>query len=436
MHTSKYISAEKAVQLVKNNVWIDYSFCLGMPYTLDKALAARKDTLHGVKVRGGIVLRPLAILEEDPQGEHFSYHSWHSSAYERALADKGLCDYIPLAYQNMPFLYEKICDVDVAFISVCPMDKEGYFNFSLTNSATHNIIKKAKLVVLEINENLPSLGGKENAVHISEVDYVVEGENPPLPTLPSPPASPSDLLIAEHVLSQISDGAVIQLGIGALPNAIGEAIANSNLQNLGGHTEMLVDSYMTMMQSGRMNNLSKSFDKGKTAFTFGVGTKEFYDWLVENPDLFAPHPVSYTNNASIMSKHEQMISINSCLHIDLFGQISAESVGKRHISGSGGQQDFCLGAMQSARGKGFICCASARENPKTGKLISNIVPSLQDFTIVTSSRAVVHYFATEWGIVELAGQGRKERARRIISVAHPEFRDELTEQAREIGLKL
>lgn len=428
-YKSKFVSAEEAVQVVKSGDWVDYSFCLAQPVALDKALAARKDELSDVKVRGGLVLRPLEIIECDPEGTHFSYLSWHLGGYERKLSDKGRCHHIPLLYRHMPVFYRKSLEVDVAFISVSKMDDRGFFNFSLNNSASRAIVEKAKIVILEVNENLPLIaGGGDNFVHISEVDYVVESGNPEVPALGTVQSSDIDKKIAELIIPELCDGATVQLGVGSLPNAIGAMIASSDLKNLGGHTEMLVDAYMIMTEAGKITNTHKAINRGKTVFTFCAGSKELYDWARNNNGL-AAYPVDYVNEPQIMSKNDNLMTINSCLEVDLTGQFNSESSGFRQISGTGGQIDFSTGSYLSNGGKGFICCNSTFTDKKTGKMQSRILPALAEGSIVTTPRSQAHNVVTEWGIADLAGRSLWERAERLINIAHPDFRDELVAEA-------
>lgn len=428
-YESKLVSAEEAVKVVKSGDWVDYSFCLGQPVALDKALAARKDELTDVKVRGGLTLFPLEIVECDPKQEHFSFVSWHLGGYERKLSDKGQCHHIPLLYRHMPQFYRKSLEVDVAFVSVAAMDSKGFFNFSLNNSASRAIVEKAKIVVVEVNENLPLIpGGSDNFIHIDEVDYIVASGNPEVPALGAVQSSEIDKKIAELIIPELCDGATIQLGVGSLPNAIGSMIATSDLKNLGGHTEMLVDAYMIMTEAGKITNTKKTINRGKTVFTFCAGSKELYEWARNNNGL-AAYPVDYVNSPEIMSQNDNLMTINSCLEVDLTGQFNSESAGFRQISGTGGQIDFLTGGYLSKGGKSFICCNSTFTDRKTKKMQSRILPALTTGSIVTAPRSHAHKVVTEWGIADLAGRSVWERTERLIAIAHPDFRDELIAEA-------
>jgi butyryl-CoA:acetate CoA-transferase len=433
-YQAKLTTANQAVKAVKDGDWVDYSFALGQPVLLDSALAARMGELRNINVRGGLMLRPLEIINADPHRDVFTYNSWHLSGYERKLSDKGLCNYIPMIYRNLPLYYRKSLDVDVAMFSVAPMDKHGYFSFSLTNSASKSVAEKAKTVIIEINENLPNaLGEKDNLIHIDEVDYIVEGNNPDLPTIA--PAEPSDIdkKIASYILKQITDGANIQLGVGALPNAVGTIIAESDFKNLGVHTEMLVDAFMKMSKAGKITNRYKNVNKGKSVWTFCAGSKELYDWVDGNQEL-ASFPVNYTNDPSVMCLNDNLVTINNCIEVDIYGQVTSETSGSRQISGTGGQLDFLTGGYLSNGGKSFICFSSTFTDQITGQLKSRVLASLPENAAVTNPRTQAHYFATEWGIADLAGRSTWERAERIIKIAHPDFQEQLIRSADKMNI--
>lgn len=428
-YKQKLRRAEEAVRAVKSGDWVDYNFGVNMPDLLDQALAARKDELQDIKVRGTLALRPLAIIQADPRRETFTYSSWHFSGYERKLHDQGLCSYIPMIYRNKPKYYRNCLEVDIAMLTVTPMDNHGYFNFSLSNSATKAILEKAKTVIVEVNEKLPkALGGREECVHISEVDYIIEGDNKePVELRPGEPGE-TDKKIARYIVSEIRDGSTIQLGIGNMPNAVGRMLAQSNLKDLGMHTEMLVDAYLDLYTKGRLTNRAKKIDKGKGVWSFCLGSKELYDWVNNNPGL-ASYPVDYTNSPEIMSRNERLVTINNCIEVDLYGQASSESSGTRQISGTGGQLDFVTGGFISQGGKSFICLTSTYQDKQSGQLKSRIVSNLPAGEIVTDPRTQIHYLVTEWGMANLAGRSTWERAELIISLAHPDFREQLIKTA-------
>ena len=433
-YSRKLITAEQAAGLVTSGMWIDYGMSLCMPVAVDEALAKRCDELRDVKVRGILSMRPLRIVTAEGSDRAFSYSSWHLSGQERRWADEGRCGYIPMAYRNKPEIYRKCLDVDIAFISTPPMDRHGYFNFSLANSATRAILETAKTVVVEINEALPRCcGGFEECIHISEVDHIVEGGSHSLVELPSTPSSAVEQRIAEHIVSQVVSGSTIQIGIGGIPNSVGQLLAQTDLRDLGMHTEMLVDAYLVLHKHGKLTNAKKNIDRHKGVWSFCLGGKDLYDWVADNPGL-ASCPVNYTNSPEIMGRNDNLVTINCGIEADLFAQVSSESSATRQISGTGGQLDFVHGSFISQGGKSFICMASTFTDKKTGELRSRIVPVLPQGEIVTSPRSQIHQLTTEWGSTNLAGRSMKERCERIISIAHPDFRDSLSREAENLGL--
>lgn len=426
-YKSKLRTADDAVKCVKSGDWVDYTGNLGYPPTLDLALSKRRDELHGVKVRGNLLYGPLHIVECDPEAEHFIYNAWFCSPYERRLCDKGRAFFTPMLFRNISWYYKNFLDVDVCMVTVSPMDDRGYFHFGCSSGFSKSIADKSKIVIVEVNENMPRiLGGFDEAIHISEVDFVVESANPELFSPPSPAPSETDVKIAEHIFQHIVDGATIQLGIGGMPNALGELIAKSDLKELGMHTELCCDGYLAMHRSGKLTNARKSLRNGKGVMGLAIGSKEMYSWLNENPD-YEICPLSYVNDPSVIAQNDNMISINGCISTDLYGQVSSESSGLRQISGTGGQLDFLTGAAMSKGGKAFLCMASTYTD-RDGVMHSRIVPSFGG-DIVTSPRSQAYYIATEYGAVNLAGRSSWERAERLISIAHPDFRDKLIKAA-------
>lgn len=424
----KLKTPEEAVKLVKDGDWVDYSVGIGFPVLLDAALAKRKDELRDIKIRGSLAMQPIQAVEQDRERKTFTYNSWHCSGYERKLCDEGLCNYIPMIFRNMASYYRRYLTVNVAMISVAPMDSKGFFNFSMVNCTTRAILDAADRIILEVNEHMPHVyGGQEDCIHISEVDVVVEGEHGPLAQLPVPPATEIDEKIASLLLPHIPDGATIQLGIGGMPNSVGKLMAESDLKDLGMHTELLSDGFVDLYEAGKLTNSRKTLHRGKGVFGIALGSQRLYDWVGENQGLLS-FPMDYVNQPSVMAQMENMISINNCIAIDLYGQVSSESAGTRHISGTGGQLDFSTGAYDAPGGKGFICMTSSYRD-KAGNLKSRILPKFTEGDIITTPRTQAFYIVTEYGIVNLAGRSTWERAEMLISLAHPDFRDELIAQA-------
>ena len=270
-------------------------------------------------------------------------------------------------------------------------------------------------------------------MHISKVTGIIEGENPPIAAMgAAAPATEVDKKVAKFIVDEIPDGACLQLGIGGMPNAVGSLIAESDLKDLGVHTEMYVDAFVDIAKAGKITGQRKAIDKGRQVYAFGSGTQKLYDFLNENPECMSA-PVDYTNDIRQISALDNFISINNAVDIDLYGQVNAESAGTKQISGAGGQLDFVLGAYLSKGGKSFICMSSTFTT-KDGTVKSRIRPTLADGSIVTDTRANVHYFVTEYGIVNLKGLSVWQKAEAIISVAHPDFRDELIKEAEKMNI--
>ena len=428
-YRAKLRTPERAVRAVKSGDWVDYTTSLGFPILLDAALAKRRDELTDVKIRGNLLFGPIQTVECDPTREHFCYNSWHCSGYERKLCDKGLCNYIPMIFRNVVPYYRHFLTVNVAMMCVTPMDKHGYFNLSCATGVARGILEKADIVILEVNERLPKIyGGFDESIHISEVDYVVEGEHPPLPQFPIAPPTEEDVKIADLIVPHIVDGATLQLGIGGMPNVVGARLAESDLKDLGMHTELCGDAYYELYKAGKLTNRRKSHQRGKGVTGIVFGSQALYDWVDQNPGVVV-EPLEYVNAPETIGKLDNMISINNCIAVDLYGQVCAESAGLRHISGTGGQLDYLTGAAMSRGGKAFICMTSSFVDA-SGTRRSRVLPHFNG-DIVTDPRSQAYYIVTEYGVANLAGRSTWERAELLVSIAHPDFREELIRGAEE-----
>ena len=429
---ARTISSDEAAGFVKSGMWLDYGAALSQPDVFDKSLAARKDELQNVKIRSCLTMKPRAVVEDDPEGQHFFWFSWHFSGYDRKKHDAGLCNYMPLNLGEVPDYYRRFIEpVDMAILKTCPMDENGCFNFGPTSLWHRAIIERAKMVIVELTRGLPYVYGERNGVHVSEVDYIIEGDHQPAAELPNPPPTEIDRAVARRIAAEIEDGACLQVGIGGMPNAVCTLLLESGVRDLGVHTEMLTDGIGELYQAGRVSGTRKALDPGKVVYTFALGSSSLYAATHRNPD-FLCYPVDYTNTPDIIMRNSRVISINNTTQIDLQGQAASESDGHRHISGTGGQLQFVRGAYASEGGKSFICLASTYE--KRGERRSRVVLNLTPGNVVTTPRSDIMYVVTEYGMVNPKGKSVAERAKALISMAHPDFRGELERQAYECRL--
>ena len=434
LYQQKLTTPAQAVKLVKSGDWVDYGWCVNHPVALDKALAARKDELFDVKVRGGVTMWMPEIAKADDAGDHFTWNAWHCSGVDRKIISKGMGYFAPIRYSELPRFYRENITVDVAMLQVTPMDDHGNFSFALSASHLADLLDRARHIILEVNHSMPwgyGLTGSE--INIRDVDYVVEGDDPAIAQLGGG-GEPSEIdkAVAELIVKEIPNGACLQLGIGGMPNAVGSMIAQSDLKDLGVHTEMYVDAFVDIAKAGKITGRHKNLDKGRQVYAFAAGTQKLYDYIDRNPDVMAA-PVDYTNAVGVIAQLDNFISINNAIDMDLFGQVNAESAGTKHISGTGGQLDFVMGAYLSKGGKSFICMSSTVTG-KDGSVKSRIVPTLTPGSIVTDPRSCTQYIVTEYGMVNLKGLSTWERAEKLISIAHPDFRDGLIADAEKLGV--
>jgi len=429
---AKPISADEAAALVRPGMWLDYGVSLGQPDAFDRALAARKAELSDVKIRSCLTVKPRAVIEADPEGEHFHSFNWHFSGYDRAKHKQGLCSYIPLNLGEVPGYYRRFIEpIDIVVLKVRPKGEDGVFNFGPTSVWQRTLVERAKIMIAEVSPGLPHVAGDRNGVHASEVDFVIEGDGAPPAELLNPPTTDADRRVAALIAGEIEDGACIQIGIGGMPNAVCSLIKESGVRDLGIHTEMLTDGIIDLYRAGCVTGARKTIDAGKVVFTFALGSRPLYEAIDRNTQMHCC-PVEYTNDPDVIRQNDNVISINCTTQIDLQGQAASESDGHRHISGTGGQLQFVRGAYASNGGKSFICLPSTYE--RNGVRKSRIVLELTAGNIVTTPRSDVMYVVTEYGIANLKGKSVPERASLLISLAHPDFREELERKAREHGL--
>jgi acyl-CoA hydrolase len=421
------MSATQAAALVQSNMWLDYGLSTGQPDVFDQALAARIHEVTNVKLRNCLSLRPRAVLEADPHAEHIISLNLHMSGYDRKKGDSGNCFYLPVNLGEIPDYYRRFMPPsDIVILQTCPIDANGYFNFSVSNVWHQAIIERAKTVIVETCATLPYAMGDHAGIHISEVDYIIEGGCTPTPCLPAAAPCDVDRKVAHLIAAEIQDGACLQIGIGGMPNAVCTLLGESGARDLGIHTEMLTDGIIDLYKAGIVNNARKQLNPGKLVYTFALGTASLYSTLDRNPDMLSC-PVDYTNLPHIIMQNDNVVAINNTTQIDLQGQAASESDGHRHISGTGGQAQFVRAAYASQGGKSFICLSSTYE--KHGQRRSRIVLDLTPGNVVTTTRSDMMYVVTEYGMANLKGKSVPERAQALINLAHPDFREDMERQA-------
>ncbi len=426
---AQHVTAEAAAAVVHSGDWVDYGFGLGQPDRFDRALAARAAELSGVKIRGAFSLRPRAVVEADPTGERFVWLNWHFSGWDRARHDEGLCHYIPMNFGEAPDYYRRFVDpIDVVCIKTAPRDAHGWFNFGGAVSYHKALTERAKVLIVETSTMMPYVFGAEEAVHESEVDYVIDGGDDPVPEIANAAATDVDRKVAALIAAEVENGACLQIGVGGMPNTVCRLLKDAGVRDLGIHTEMLVDGMIELCEAGAVTGARKRIDPGKIVYTFAAGSRKQYDFIDRNPAL-SSRPVDYTNLPHNIMQNDRVVSINNTTQIDLQGQAASESSGHRHISGTGGQLQFVRGAYASRGGKSFICLSSTYE--RHGRRESRIVSQLTPGNIVTTPRTDVMYVVTEYGLVNLKAKSVAERTRALIGLAHPDFRDQLEREARE-----
>ena len=430
-YRNKIKSPAEAAKVVKSGDWVDFGFGNGFPELFDEALAARRDELQDVKIRGGLVYRPIIhTIDCDADRKHFQYYSWHLGGYERKMFTAGRLQFVPMLLRLLPEMYRDYLRVDVAVVPVSKPDEQGYCGLGLANFCWKTIMEKARTVIFEVNENMPCLQGVDGShrVSLDEADIIMEGQHGPLCTSSYRTPSEADLQIARNVVAEIPNGATLSLGVGTIPFTIAQMLAQSDREDLGCHTGTISDAFLALYKAGKLTNAKKEVKTGLNTWNLASGSQELYDWLQENPQLFYPAELDYVHNPRVIEKISNYISINGGVQLDLMGQENAESVGTRQLSGVGGQLDFLEGAFLSRGGAGYICIESSRVDKK-GVRHSNIVPAIAAGSAISGPRALIQNVATEYGVAHLTGLSLKERAQAMIAVAHPDFRAELQEYA-------
>ena len=416
LYQGKLSSPSDAVKHVRDGDFIIVSTGVGEPPALLTALSEQRHQFNDVKVAQILALRKYAYF--DPSTAHHVRHvALFYGPASRAGGQAGWVDFLPNYFGEIPGLIERgLMPSDVVFAMASPMDANGFFALSLGTDYTMAAVAKARAIILEVNPNVPATHGNCH-VHISQVTALVES-NDAIFEVGLPTIGPVQAAIGKYVADMIDDGATLQIGYGAIPDAV--VMQLSDKKDLGIHTEMVGDGILTMVESGAVTNRRKNFMPGKMVATFALGSKKLYQFMHQNP-ILEMHPVNFTNDPVIAGKNDNLMTINASLQIDLLGQCGSESIGHLPYSGTGGQSDFVRAANLSKGGKSFIVLPSTAKDDT----ISRIVPMLNSGTHVSTSKNDVNYVVTEYGVAQLRGKSAKQRAQELIAIAHPNFRDEL-----------
>ena len=423
-YANKKMAAVDAVALVKDGDFIIVPTGVGEPPALLGALSEQRQRLHDVKVAQILAIRKFGYIDQET-ADHVRHVAFFYGAATRAGGQAGWIDFIPNYFSEIPSLIGRgQVPADVVFSMASPMNDEGYFSLSLAADYTMAAVAKARAVVLEVNPNVPFAFGN-CLVHISQVAALVETSDPVL-EVGLPTIGPVQEAIGKYVADLIDDGSTLQIGYGGIPDAV--VMQLTNKRDLGIHTEMIGDGIMTLLESGAVTNQRKNYLPGKMVATFALGSAKLYKFMHRNPALEI-HPVDFTNDPALAGLNDNLVAINATLQIDLLGQCGSESLAHLPYSGTGRQADFVRAANRSKGGKAFIVLPSTAKNDS----ISRIVPMLSPGTHVSTSKNDINYVVTEYGVAQLRGKSAGQRARELIGIAHPNFRAELTQQAKRMG---
>lgn len=428
VYKSKLVSIDEAVSRIKSDDDVIVGQCASEPQGCMDRFHIVGDRVHAVRVFSVLTLKPYDFYMKPEMKGHFQLASWFHAPGSRAAlkAGTGTVTYVPNMLHRAATDRIHVKRPDIFFGTCTPPDRHGFVSLSLGITYEKDIIEHAETVVLEVNPRLPRTFG-DTQVHVSQATLFVEHDQE-VPTLPAPNPDATDMAIGSHIAELVEDGSTIQLGIGGIPNAA--ALALRDKKDLGVHTEMLVDSMMELYEMGVVTNARKSLKKGKLVTTFAMGSRKFYDWLDDNVAVEFQRG-RWVNDPAVVAQNSKMVSINTCISVDFTGQVASESIGPNQYSGTGGQSDTATGAVggHDGKGKSIIACYSTA---KSGS-VSTIVPMLAEGSAVTLHRSLVDHVVTEHGIARLRGRTVTERAKALIAVADPKFRDELTSQARKLG---
>lgn len=428
-YAEKLTTAPEAVKCVKSGDTVYVGSTSSLAYKLCEALTAREDGLENVTLTCSQFRRPSPAFNNADNGR-FSFKSYFIGTGERYGLSQGFGDFTSVHLSQVEIWCRETARPDVAFIEVSPCDENGYMSFGATGVAVDRCIcNLAKTIVLQVNHNTPYVYGEDNLIHFSETDYIVEADDA-LETVQEIAGDETIRTISQSIVELVPDGATIQLGIGGVASAVGYGLAQKN--DLGIHSELMSDVLMNLMKSGVVTNKAKTYFPNVSVAGFSFGSEELYRFLDHNEQVYF-QPFSKVNDPVNIAKNDNMISINTAMSVDLFGQVSSESLGFRQYSGTGGQLDFVRGAQMSKGGKSFIALSSTVKT-KTNGIKSRIVLSFAPGTVVTTPRSDVQYVATEFGCINLKPLGMKDRVRAMISLAHPDFREQLKDEAKQYGI--
>ncbi len=423
LYQEKLVPAKAVAERIEDGWTVCTDIAAAIPPAIVNALGeeAKAGRKKGITLHTLLDLSPFSFLEEEAAAG-IRPVSWFSGKGLAKAVNDGRADVMSCYYMDIPSLFTEYIDIDALVLVVAPMDRHGWFSAGITGSVSEALIRKAKHIYVEVNENMPRAFSAP-MVHISQIDAVCEFTQP-LPIMP--PAKLDDIsrTIGGLIAAEVPDGACLQLGIGAVPEAVGLALKDK--KDLGIHTELFTDSMVELIECGAVTNEKKELYRGKTVATFAFGSQRLYDYINDNPS-FMVLPVDQVNTSSIVAQLSNFISVNAALEVDFFGQVCAESIGTKHVSGSGGQVDYVRGAVLSPGGKSFIAFPSTA----LGGKVSRIKPTLTEGAIVTTSKNDVDHIVTEYGIAKLRGKTLSQRVKAMIAIAHPDFRDELTFEAKK-----
>jgi acetyl-CoA hydrolase len=427
-YRSKIVSPDEAVKCIKSNDNIIIHSNCAFPSTIVEALVKRKDELTGVEIFHALTVGDLPYLHAGMEG-HFKHNAYFIGKNSREAVQNGKAGFIPIYLSEIPLLFNNgDLNLDAALIHVSPPDEHGFCSYGVEVGLIKTGAESAKIRIAQINKNMPRTLG-DSFIHISKIDYLVEVDEE-IKELPqanediSPDMKDVYSKIGEYIADLIEDGSTLQLGIGAIPDAVLGNLYNKKA--LGIHSEMFSDGVIDLVEKGVITNEMKTLHPGKIIAGFVLGTRKLYDFIDNNPQIEF-HRQEYVNDPYIIAKNHKMVAINSAIEVDLTGQVCSDSIGTKLFSGFGGQVDFIRGSARSEGGKPIIALPSSAKNNS----ISKIVPFLKQGAGVVTSRADVHYVVTEYGVAQLFGKTIKERVKELINIAHPNFRDDLMRYAHE-----